>query len=74
MPEANHAGISAHAAGAGAVSLTLLYEAFSELNSCGDESDSLFIEHTHYCVRCDLSIDRNATIRNKIHEHLNSEK
>lgn len=52
---------------------TLLAEAFSELNSCGDQQDTCFIEHTHYCVRCDSSIDRNATIRNKIHAHLVNE-
>lgn len=41
----------------------LCREAYHELN-CGDEGDVL--ERTHYCGRCDNSIDRNGTLRGKL--------
>ena len=43
---------------------TLLKDAFDELNGCREEGD--FIDRTHYCGRCDSSIDRNGTLREKI--------
>ena len=42
----------------------LLKDAFQELNGCGDDED--MIENTHYCGRCDSSIDRNAELRKRI--------
>lgn len=41
----------------------LCREAYHELN-CGDEGD--VHERTHYCGRCDNSIDRNGTLRGKL--------
>lgn len=41
----------------------LCRDAYHELN-CGDEGDVL--ERTHYCGRCDNSIDRNGSLRGKL--------
>lgn len=41
----------------------LCREAYHELN-CGDEGD--VFDRTHYCGRCDNSIDRNGTLRGKL--------
>lgn len=41
----------------------LCREAYHELN-CGDEGD--LFDRTHYCGRCDNSIDRNGTLRGKL--------
>ena len=43
---------------------SLLIAAFEELNGCGEDED--MIENTHYCGRCDSSIDRNAELRKRI--------
>jgi hypothetical protein len=48
----------------------ILAVAFEELNGCGDHEDVL--ENTHYCGRCDSSIDRNAELRKLIANVLNT--
>jgi hypothetical protein len=48
----------------------VLAAAFEELNGCGDDEDML--ENTHYCGRCDSSIDRNAELRKLITSVLNT--
>ena len=50
---------------------SLLIAAFQELNGCGDDED--MIENTHYCGRCDSSIDRNAALRKRIAEAIEGE-
>ncbi len=51
---------------------SLLIAAFKELNGCGDDED--MIENTHYCGRCDSSIDRNAVLRKRIAAAIEGEK
>ena len=41
----------------------LCREAYHELN-CGEEGD--VFDRTHFCGRCDNSIDRNGTLRGKL--------
>ncbi len=50
---------------------SLLSDAFKEINGCGDDED--MIENTHYCGRCDSSIDRNAALRKRIVEAIEGE-
>ena len=51
---------------------SLLSDAFQELNGCGDEED--MIENTHYCGRCDSSVDRNAALRKRIAEAIEGDE